>query len=174
MNQNKKIGIASFLIAVVAILGFSFLKTAPTVTTPVVETAQGALSSPDIQSPYISWGNVRQFAYRTENLQQATSTVCTIQSPAATSTLNLGSGIQFTTGSTSASTVVVTKGATPYATTTLLFAGLLSASSGGNVIATTSTNNFVFAPNTYFNVGMLGGTGVFSPTGACQASFTAI
>lgn len=143
----------------------------------------GAVASPDIMSPYFSYGDVRHWAKKTTALNQATTTVCAIQSPAATSTLNFGA-VRFSVSSTTASTVTLAKASTPYATTTRLAFGSIAANAQGTIFAqatstgtgiTSATDDITtFAPNTYFVVGMAGGIGTFSPTGVCQASFTEI
>lgn len=137
--------------------------------------ALGAVSSPDMNSPYFSFGGVRQWAGSTDNLNQATTTVCAIQSPAATSTLIMGS-VRLTVSSSTASTVTLAKAATAYATTTALGSASVSAgaqatvvslrtAAGGDALAET------FSPNTWFVVGMAGGVGTFSPTGVCKAQW---
>jgi len=135
----------------------------------------GAVSSPDIMSPYFSFGGVRQWAAHTESLGQATTTVCALQSPAATSTL-LTASIRYSVSSTTASTVTMAKATTAYATTTLIGGGSLAANAQGTFNATTTLAQatsldgvMVFAPSAYLVVGMAGGTGTFSPTGTCQA-----
>lgn len=134
----------------------------------------GALAGPDIPSPYISFGDVRQFAARTSVLTAATTTVCALQSPAATSTLIAG-GINFSVSSTSASTVTIAKATTAYATTTLINSASVGANAQATILAASTTvsaleqTNRIFAPNTYLVVGMAGGVGTFSPSGNCEA-----
>lgn len=135
----------------------------------------GSVSSPDIQSPYFSFGGVRHWGARTETLTSATTTICALQSPPATSTLEFAS-IQLTTSSTTASTVTIAKATTAFATTTLLGNGSISANAQGTIVAST-TNSVnpsglgVFSPNTYLVVGMAGGIGTFSPVGSCIATW---
>lgn len=142
------------------------------------EEALGAVSSPDIPSPYFSFGGVRQWAARDNDLTQATTTVCAIQSPAATSTLD-HADLSLVVSSTTASTVTFAKAATPYATSTFLGSAAVAANAQANIAvkATTTSNaiasNFVFGPSQWFVVGMQGGVGTFSPTGVCQVRWTA-
>lgn len=132
----------------------------------------GAVSSPDIPSPYFSYGDIRFWGAKTTSLTSATTTVCSLQSPAATSSL-VTAAVRLTTSSTTASTVTLAKATTPYATTTSLGAISVSANGQGVAVAST-TGSHIFAPNTYFVVGMQGNTGTFSPVGVCQATWMEI
>jgi hypothetical protein len=166
-----KTAIVSLVICVLAFTGYA-VATKPNSDAP---EKLGALSSPDLPYPYFSFGGVRSWAGRTDSLTAATTTVCAIQSPAATSTLRFGS-IRFGVSSTSATTVYIAKATTPYATTTALGQCALAANAQGTCLAsTTPTVNVdpaqVFAPNTYLVVGMTGGVGTFSPTGTCEATW---
>lgn len=157
------------LVGLVALFGGLYVlqpHAAPT-TTP----SFGAVSSPDIPSPYFSFGGVRFDAVHTDAMYQASTTVCSLQSPAATSTLSEGSGVRFTVSSTTASTATVYKASFPTGNTTFLFADNIAAGAQSTIVATTTTNNFVIAPNQYINVIMSGGTGTFSPTGTCGMVF---
>lgn len=151
-------------------------QSAPIVNVNVPKQAVlGSVSSPDIQSPYFSFGGVRRWGARTETLNSATTTVCALQAPAATSTLEFAS-IRFSVSSTTASTVTIAKATTPYATTTLLASGSVAANAQATLVASTTNSVVVdgigvFAPNTYLVVGMAGGAGTFSPTGVCQATW---
>lgn len=144
------------------------------VNVPRQETRLGSVSSPDIQSPYFSFGGVREWGARTDNLTQATTTVCALQAPAATSTLNFAS-IQFKVSSTTASLVTMARAATAFATTTSLGTVSLTANGQGMLVAS-STQLYQFPPNSYLVVGMQDTTadataGTFSPTGTCQATW---
>ena len=106
----------------------------------------------------------------------ATTTVCAIQSPNATSTLTEASAL-FTVSSTTASTVYLAKATTAFATTTSLGYAALAANAQGTLFASTTPSSVtvdgaqIFAPSTWFVVGMTGGTGTFSPTGVCTAEW---
>lgn len=141
----------------------------------------GAVSSPDLGSYAVIGGTLLRGG-ATKSLTQATTTVCAIQSPAATSTLVAGS-VKFTVSSTTASTVTIAKATTPFATTTLLRTESVGANAQATIPFASSTSvastaawaleqtNLTFAPNSYVVVGMAGGTGTFSPTGECRALF---
>lgn len=144
----------------------------------VREITAGAVSSPDILSPYFSFGGIRHWGGKM-TMAQATSTFCAIQAPAATSTL-VSATANFTTSSSSAQTVVIAKASTPYATTTKLGELAIAANAQGLVRATTTPTtatdweNNIIAPNAYITVGWNGalGGGVNSaPVGTCMAVF---
>jgi hypothetical protein len=136
----------------------------------------GALTGPDIPYPFFGVGGVREHK-ASITLKTATTTVCAIQSPVATSTLKFA-GVRFATASTTASTVTLAKAATAYATTTSLGSAVIAANAQGTVLASTSPttsldDSVVFAPSQWFVVGMAGNIGTFSPTGTCQATWEA-
>lgn len=141
----------------------------------------GAVSSPDVQSPYLTFGGLRRWAGKTDSLVQATTTVCAIQSPTSTSTL-VEASVRLSVSSTTATTVTLAKASTPFATTSRLAFGSIAANSQGTIAVTGTTTGTgitsatdaltTFAPNTYFVVGIQGGIGTFSPTGICQAMWT--
>lgn len=123
--------------------------------TPTVQPKVGAISSPDIPSPYLSWGGVRSWAGHTDILANA-STSCSFQSPNATSSLDYAS---FTIGaSTTANAIIIEMGVAndPNSTTTLIGTKYsLAASNQVTVVASTSNATgagIVFAPNQYFNI----------------------
>lgn len=108
-----------------------------------------------------------------KRLATGTTTVCAIKSPAATSTL-VFADVDFSVSSTTASIIHLAKATTAFATTTSLGSVALAANAQGTVVASTSPAAgaaTVFAPNTYFVVGMAGGVGTFSPVGNCTAQF---
>ena len=147
-------------------------------STFVTRNIVGSVSSPDISSPYFSVGGIPMWFARTENLVAATTTVCALQAPASTSTLEWGM-IKLTTSSTTASTVTIAKAATAFATTTVLSRTAVSANAQATVIASSTATGVldpaqVFAPNAWLVVSMEGGTGTFSPAGVCQASWIQI
>lgn len=168
MNKNILI-ISVAILAVVGILGFSLGRmTAPT-QTKIAQ--QFGATSPDIASPYMSVGGIRDWYAHTEALTQATTTVCALQSPSATSTLTRAD-ITFVVSSTTASTITIAKASSAFATTTLLGTTAIVANGYGTAIAsTTQDSTSIFSPNQWVVVGMAGGQGNFSPTGICQASW---
>lgn len=177
-TQVKGLGIAAVFAALLAALvllagGFIF-------HTPAIENAFGSLAGPDIPSPYLNWGGVRQYNGGMA-LRQATTTVCAIQSPVSTSTL-VEAGVRFDVSSSTATIVDIAKANTAFATTTAIGTAYnIGASGQGFIHASTSPSAGaveVFAPNQWVVVGIrqaisagdTAGTG-FVPTGRCQASF---
>jgi hypothetical protein len=162
--------IVGALIVVALVIGGVKNETSELLNGPSV----GSVSSPDIASPYLSFGDVRRWASHTGSLTQATTTICALQSPAATSTLVLGT-LRLDVSSSTASTITYAKAATPYATTTLFNSVAVAANGQAAILAASTTvsaltqTNAIFAPNQYLVVGMQGGVGTFSPTGSCNA-----
>lgn len=138
----------------------------------------GALAGPDIPSDYLKWGasNGVRLWPTGRPLATATTTVCAIQSPNATSTLRWA-GVKLDVSSTTASTITLAKSATAFATTTQIGETVaVAANAQAFVLATTTTaqviaQTTVFAPSQWLVVSMTGGAGTFSPSGACQATF---
>lgn len=136
----------------------------------------GALTSSAIittTDDNISINSVSYTVARDASLEAASTTICALQSPAATSTLQSAS-VLLTTSSTSASTITLAKAATAFATTTLLNTGAVAAGAQATIIASTTSQGgtdqaSVFGPSQWFVAGMSGGTGTFSPSGVCSA-----
>lgn len=177
MDNIKVYGIG--LIAVVGLvfgyLGFS---------RGLPEYPVGAISGPDISSSYLSVNGVRAF-YASHGMTKATTTICSFQSPNATSTLRtaVGNGItgaNFSVSSTTASRITFAKATTAFATTTIIGSGAEVAANVKAYILASSTaaqqiaGDNIFAPSEWLVVGMQGGTGTFSPTGTCTAVFDVI
>lgn len=172
-NKGLLAGFAGLLAAVVLLIG-GFMS-----HTPVVENAFGALAGPDIPSPYLNWGGVRTYNAGISPTQ-ATTTICAIQSPAATSTLTYAS-VKLDVSSSTATILDLAKGTTAFATTTAIGSTYaVAADAQAFVLASTSPGAgavTVFAPNQWFVVGVRGGVtpgsngAGFVPTGRCQATF---
>ncbi len=107
-----------------------------------------------------------------ETLSTATTTPCSLQSPAATTTLQSFTA-NFTVGSTTAKSIIFTKGAAMQATTTALSGNLaLAADAQGTFKASTTPElDMVISPSNWVQVSMVGGSGTDSPTGTCTAIF---
>ena len=108
-----------------------------------------------------------------QTMAQATTTVCAIQSPNATTTLAFFSA-NFTTSSTTASLITMASANNAFATTTTLGVSVSIPANGQATIIATTTPGTIYAPLTWFVVGMAGGTGNFSPVGACNAQFNSV
>lgn len=157
---------------------------APVVNVNVPKQTQSQVfgaASPDISSPYFSFGDNKFWGRFSNKLTQATTTPCALRAPLATSTL-LTSSFRLTdiATSTGAVTITMAKASTAFATTSLIAQTTIQASKVGSVVAsTTATNaaNLTFAPNEYLVVGVQGsvgvpvGAGTFSLSGICKATW---
>lgn len=146
---------------------------APVVNVTVPEQKLGG--QPILTTDYQCVGGICTYYKKSTSLTAASTTICALQSPAATSSLVYGA-VTFSVSSTSASTITLAKAATKFSTTTVLGEKALAASEKGTVLATTTPsagmNTLVFSPNTYFVVGMNNGTPTGNaPVGACSAVF---
>jgi hypothetical protein len=136
------------------------------------EQSFGALAGPDIPYPYIRFGNVMFWA-QAQNMATATTTICALQGPSATSTLFFASA-NIKTSSTTASLVTIAKASTAFATTTIIGSQYNLAANDSALITASSTSVLAegtadFTGDQWLVVGMQGGTGTMSPTGTCQA-----
>lgn len=113
MTTNQKIT-TGIVVLIVLVLGLVFPR-----GHSVVQQVVGSVASPDIQSPYFSVGGQRFWASH-PTINQASTTLCAIQSPVATSTL-IHAGVSATTGTTTVLAVEIGKDKVdPTATTTRL------------------------------------------------------
>jgi len=170
--DKSKVTIGIFIVTVLVLVGFIFkgnkgIETGPSDSVRL-STNVGAVASPDIQSNYLRVGGVLTF-YSHQDMNTATTTVCAMQSPAATSSVAF-IGVDFVVSTTTATTIHIASASSAYATTTLLVPAQ-SIASGGKATYATTTPGTVIGPNTYVVVGMQGGVGRFSPTGTCSAQF---
>lgn len=177
-NMNKTNLALVLAVLAVVIGGVAYTKHVSTtvVNNPVVSS----VASPDILSPYFSFGGVKNWGGRTDALTQATTTICAIQSPASTSTLQFAS-IRLSVSSSTASRLVMAKAANAFATTTSLGSAVFPANTPGTLIATTTPADALdedktFGPLQWLVVGMQdntpeAGAGTFSPTGTCVATW---
>ena len=194
MSNNTKSALASILMIVAAIyLGNVTAKPTIVVENNIPEQraeAPTGAASPDISSPYFSYGGVRHWGATVSTLDQATTSICRIISPFSTSTLQVAS-VQITTGSTTPLVFEIAKSTLPSATTTrLLYASTtpgyptFTAQTG---VATTTTQeittrsaiartatweDMIFAPNTYLTVKVGGAKGALNVLeGSCKATW---
>jgi hypothetical protein len=184
MNKNLVIGVIA---VVVLVLGLIFPKSPQSllVNDAVDKINQaaneamerlskvGASPGSDRFSPCESRDGVVSCTTR-RALTQATSTVCAIKSPAATSTL-ISAHLHINVNTT-ASNARIAKSATAFATTTLLAQQNIAAATELNLVASTSpiTNGAnTFSPNTFVVFDLDGSAGV-NLTGNCQAVFESL
>ncbi len=140
----------------------------------------GAVSGPSSMSNTFTFNGVTHW-YASSGLITASSTICALKSPIASSTLIFGS-IRFNTSTTTATFIEIAKtGTTAYATTTLLGRYSLTANQKTVIYASTtpSYNGLYddvasFAANQYFVARMQGGVTSKSgnaPKGKCIAEW---
>lgn len=166
MNIKLVIG----LVAIVAVAGI-FLPTGNS----VVERIVGATPGADFFYEILNFNGVNTM-YKEVGMQKATTTLCAIKSPSATSTLDLATW-QISVGTTTAATIDIGTSTNAYATSTTLVASTAVAS-GAQGYAKWSTvgggvNDNIMAPNSWVlvRVNEVGLNG-YKYTGACEASFT--
>ena len=112
--NNKKLGIALIVIAIIAIGGYLF----PSVQDGVIERIVGASPGPDRQNECESVNGVKK-CWARQALYTATTTPCNIKTSGATSTISFAS-INITTSSSTATTWTLATSTVPNATTTAL------------------------------------------------------
>lgn len=169
-----KVIIAGLVVAMTAGV-IVFVARPEAIQVPVV----GAVASPDIPSPYLQWGGVA--TYKFVDTMEVASTTCSIQSPAATSSLRYAFA-RVSSNATGATTQYEWgKSASPNATTTSLglhITGLASAAQGVIIASTTNTvlidDNTVFAPNQYLNLKIGSSSPNSTLAGNCYAEFVAL
>jgi hypothetical protein len=139
--------------------------------TEIREVEVGAISGPRILSPFLDHNGIVTYSSRL-GFQQATTTVCAVKSPSATSTVLFASAVVYS-GSTTAATMTIATSTTAFATSSVL-ATTSVAANAQNVQAhwlNFGGNNGVLRPNQWVTVSLTGGNGTFSSSGACQVEF---
>jgi hypothetical protein len=176
--ENIKPAAVALLAGIIVLIGGWFL--AP----ESVRDSLGSVASPIINSPYFGWGDVISHRAKTSSLNTASTTVCSLRGPAATSTL-MDWMVRLDTSTTTATLVTISKAAgsataSPSASSTLLYNFEVAA--GGQALIpfapTTTTANlakYVFTNYDHLVVTMQGGAtaGTYNPTGVCQATWQA-
>lgn len=169
MNKdNLKTGgiVIAIILGIVAILGHS------TVVQEVNRTFGG--TSPDITSPYVNFGGVIHW-YSQASFNQASSTLCSLQSPVATSSL-----VTFTAdfkSTPSYATAYMVGSGTRNATTTSIIAVTqisLASSAFGSTAASSTAMGTIIPPNTFINLNVSTSTGStvnMTPSGTCSAEW---
>src|ERR1035437_3209738 len=147
MKNNVLIGAGVVLALILG--GFGALKSSP--ASVVVPQPLGSISGPDIQSSYLRIGGVMR-VYARQDMKTATTTLCAMISPVATSTIFSANWI-IGTGTTTASAIDIGYGSTAFATSTNLLAGTAVASGAQGDANWTATGNGtgddIVGPNTY-------------------------
>jgi len=148
----------------------------------VVQQIVGANPGPESSSPYNSFNGISYWYNRTA-IRTATSTLCSIKSPAATSTL-VSADAFFTSGAAYDTTYSMGWDSTAYSTTTAL--GTTGFTVGANaksvvLVATTTTaiggtaQSGVIPPSSFINLKLststAGASATYAPAGFCSAVF---
>ena len=190
--DNKNYIIVGLIAALIVSVIFWVLRPDRTLQQVIERGSQsqsvGALSGPDIISPYVRWGDVAIYNARTTMNQttpgqagNGSTTPCALQSPSATSTL-IGGSFQVSTPTSTAATLTIAKAATAFATTTVLADNVsLAANAQITLLASTTGQNgnpsdtrVIFGPNQWIVFGAKGAPGAaglagFQFGGACTA-----
>lgn len=144
-------------------------------STATAHPVLGALSSPSINSPWLRWGGITHWAGHTDALNNASTTLCAIQSPAATSTFTYGD-LQLSVGTSTTLHIDLSMSPTPSATSTVLGATNHVSTPNNPIVASTSPSGgppYVFPPNYWFIATYTGAAGALNVLqGDCQASWT--
>lgn len=135
----------------------------------------GAIAGPDIISPYLKWGDVAVFSANTDEMNQASTTVCALQSPTnATSTLVHAAAHFEVMSTTTTGIITLARSNSNAASTTAIGSATLAANVKDTIFASsTATQAYTFAPGQYLTVSVKG-QAQFYPTGTCQATWIAI
>lgn len=173
MKNTLVVSLVVLLAAALGALALSHLTQPAQSVTQAHQT--GSLTGPDIPSPYLNWGGVIRWAAVQQF--QASSTLCAIQGPAATSTLK-SAWMRVDTSPTYATQYEIGYSATAKNSTSTAIVASYQLASGANgaVIATTTLTALVdglVAPNGWINYNLSTSTlsGTSTATGQCGATF---
>lgn len=136
----------------------------------------GAVSGPEqYGSPFYGQNGVLVYpTYAKMNV--ASTTLCSIKSPAATTTLR-SFVVNFKTSTSTAETIYMAKGATAQATTTNFETYSLASNAQGTFMASSTSRTLglpIIAPNTYLNVGASASFGATWPLGNCTVELQGV
>ena len=170
MNTNTFAVIVG-VVALVASIG-AYVKPAQVVTQ--VEKQFGAVASPDIQSPYFSYGGQVFYASHPA-MRSATTSLCSMQAPSSTSTLESASW-QVTVGTSTSAAIDIGTSTDAFTIATTLVSGTsLGSSATGQAVwssAGVAVQDSILAPNVWLNVKTQGaGLGGYTYGGTCSAVF---
>jgi hypothetical protein len=166
--MNKTIKIVLGLIVVIAVVWVG-------VTFPKIKEQLGANPGP-VLAQTISLAGYELTSAKAAPIQ-ASTTICALKSPNATSTL-LAAGVKLDTSTTSAFFIEIAQATTPFATTTLIGTKYSVAASAKVTIQAsttpTATDATLFAPNTYLVAKWVVAGGAYAatnnaPKGTCEA-----
>lgn len=158
MTKNITIGVAAILIVLGLFLPFG--QESKTVVERVVNEPLGALNSPDLQI-----GGFRLYSQETNSFTATNTVICSLQSPAGTSTL-IQANVTLTTATSAATNLSISRSSTNAAIGTVLSTTTVASGALASLGAGSTTG--LFAPNTFLNVAQTGG-GILTQSGNCQA-----
>jgi hypothetical protein len=172
--MNKTILVIVGALVVIAVsVGLSFLVIPSKITVvdnngKPTDVPVGALTGPDIPSTWLRVGGVTHY-FAHMNGNTASTTLCSMKAPVATSTL-ISATVEITSGSSTAGLITIAKAASTSnnATTTILGNQiLLTASTEDTINASTTAAQKaaeaeIFGPSTYLNIGIQHGTGLLN------------
>lgn len=176
--KSRNLVIGFFILVAALVVGFVTITHHDTANPKQIS----AVSGPDTYYACTSNNGVQECNTK-RFFTVSTTTVCAIQAPTSgTSTLRYSLS-NFVVSSTTASVITFAKATTAFASTTVIATSSIAANAMASMIVSTTTsvgdttngrsvlNDRVFAPGNWLVETMSGGTGTFSPTGNCQASF---
>lgn len=179
-TKNTIIGGIATLALVLSFIGLAHQPPAPVADQAPSHQNLGSITGPDINSLYLSVNGVRT-EFVNEGLNTASSTICSVLAPTATSTL-VRFILNVTTGTSTASTVDVGIGSNTTSTTTGSFVSAYSIGSGAqgaiSIIGSGTSTQYIIPPSTsaapvYINAKTVtGGLGGYTYGGSCKAVFT--
>ncbi len=176
--SNTKLIIIAVVVIAISVFASYLLIPGKTVVEQITETQQVAGGGADFSTNWYRFGGVEHSA-GAMTMKTATSTICRIQGPSATSTL-IFAAVDFKTGTTTASIVDIAKStnALSYATTTKIGSTYaMAANIMGTIIASTTPTlgATTFNPNDWLVVKMVSDTtasaDLLAPTGFCKAEW---
>ena len=166
MTNKITLGLAGLVILILGVF-LPLGNSGKTVVERVSDNTVGARNTPDL-----AIGEFQLYSQGRPNLTQATNTViCSLQSPAGTSTLIAG-GISILTATSAPTSVSISKSTTNASIGTVI--ATTSVASGAQVVLDTSSTTVssatirTFSPNTFINFAQQGG-GNLNQTGECSA-----
>lgn len=133
----------------------------------------GAVSSQELPQPYLYVGGVGLVTAKSNTLIQASSTICSLKSPAATSTL-ISAGVNVRFATTTAVGLQLSNSTSYTASSSDTIGYDVIAAGGSRLVVASTTQAYaktVFLPNAYFIARMdnVGGSATAAPQGSCQA-----
>lgn len=174
-KQKGRAGIAAVAIVALLVACGTFFYAATHTSAPAAP-APGAISGPDISSPYLSINGVIHW-YTRVTMRQASSTLCSIPTPAATSTLTKLTA-HIANGNAYSNVFLFGYAANAFATTTSIGTTVTIAGTYGDIVASTTlatqaTGDGIVYPGNFINfkVSTSSASATYLPVGDCQADF---